>query len=174
MFFIFLKGLFFKFVALLIFIVACWTDYYDGKLAFKLNVVSDFGKLMDPIADKILIVAAFLSFVQMQIIPAWMVVIIILREFLITGLRLFALGKGKVIAASKQAKHKTVSQMVTIFFILGFLILKEILIKFSFWNQTLAASFQLLIYISMFITVILTVISGMAYFWQNRKLIVKI
>ena len=174
MLFIFSRGLFSKSTAFLIFIIACWTDYYDGRLAKKLNLVSDFGSLMDPIADKILILAAFLSFVQMQIIPAWMVMIIILRELLITGLRLFALSKGRVISASRQAKHKTVSQMVTIFFILGFLILKEIFIKFSLWNENLKVFFSLSIYILMSITVILTLISGFSYLWENRRIIVKI
>jgi len=174
MVFIFLKGLLFKFIALTVFIIACWTDYYDGRIAKKLNLVSDFGRLMDPIADKILILAAFLSFVQIQIIPAWMVVIIISRELLITGLRIFALGKGKVISASRQAKHKTVSQMATIFFILGFLILEEILIRFSLWNQNLKIFSHWLIYTSMLITVILTIISGISYLWENRKIIVRI
>lgn len=171
MVFIFLNGFLSKFIALLIFIFACWTDYYDGRLASKLNLTSDFGKLMDPIADKILILAAFLSFVQMQIIPAWMVVITISRELLITGLRLFALSKGKMISASKQAKHKTASQMFTIFFILGFLILKEVLVKFSIWNENLRVFFNLSIYILMSVTVILTIISGLSYLWENRKII---
>ena len=82
-------------------------------------MVTDFGRLMDPIADKILVLAAFLAFVQMQLVNSVMVMIIIFRELLITYLRLFALNKGRVLSAGRAGKHKTLSQMLVIFFILG-------------------------------------------------------
>ena len=114
MFFLFCEGLTAKVLSLSIFILAAFSDFYDGWLAHKNNMVTDFGKLMDPIADKILVLSAFAAFVQMQLIDAWMFVIIIAREIMITSLRLFALNKGKVLAAAKAGKQKTVSQMAVI------------------------------------------------------------
>jgi len=137
-------------------------------------MVTDFGKLMDPIADKILVLAAFAAFVQMQLIEAWMFVIIIAREILITSLRLFALNKGKVLSASKAGKHKTLSQMIVIFFILGFIVLKEVMLSFFTWNPTWEKLFRQGIYILMFFTVGLTLYSGLSYLWENRKIITKL
>src|SRR3989338_1335633 len=91
--FLFSKGLLFRYLSLVTFIVALLTDFYDGHIARSRNLVTDFGKLMDPIADKILVLAAFLAFVELQIIPAWMVVLVIVREFVITGMRLLAASK---------------------------------------------------------------------------------
>ena len=112
--FLFIRGPGAKFMALAIFMAACITDYYDGYIARKANSITSFGKLMDPIADKILVLGAFLAFVQMNIIPAWMVIIIITREFMITGIRILALSQKKVLAAESGGKHKTVSQMVAV------------------------------------------------------------
>ena len=111
-------------IAAVIFTLAAITDYYDGYVAKRFNLISDFGKLMDPIADKFLVLAAFVAFVRMQIVDDWMVVVILGREIIITGLRVYALTKGKVLAAERGGKHKTVSQMVAIFTILFFIILK--------------------------------------------------
>lgn len=169
--FISLKGLSPKIIAFIIFVIASLTDYYDGYLARRNNQVTDFGKLMDPIADKILVLSAFLAFVQMQLISAWMVVIIFSREALITGLRIFAMSKGKVLEAEAAGKHKTVSQMVAIFLIFLFIIFKEALLRYYSWGQTIDYIFKISIFILMFITVILTVISGLSYLWRNRKLI---
>jgi len=99
MLFLFLHGVIAKVLALITFLIASFTDFLDGYIAKKYNMVTDFGKLMDPIADKVLILAAFLAFVEMELIPAWMVVIIIFREVTITGLRISALTRGKVIPA---------------------------------------------------------------------------
>lgn len=166
-----LGGLSPKIIAFLIFIIASLTDYYDGYLARRNNQVTDFGKLMDPIADKILILSAFLAFLQMQLISAWMVVIIFSREALITGLRLFAINKGKVLEAEAAGKHKTVSQMVAIFLIFIFIIYKETLLKFYSWGQRIDLFFRISIFVLMLITVSLTVVSGLSYLWRNRKLI---
>ncbi|MGB3112317.1 MAG: CDP-diacylglycerol--glycerol-3-phosphate 3-phosphatidyltransferase, partial [Candidatus Omnitrophota bacterium] len=87
MLFLFMKGLTFKILALATFMLAAFSDYLDGFIAKRYGIVSDFGKLMDPIADKILTLAAFLAFVEMKLIPAWMVVIILMRELIITGIR---------------------------------------------------------------------------------------
>ncbi|GAH24298.1 unnamed protein product, partial [marine sediment metagenome] len=135
MFFLFSKWFLAKYLALLIFTLACLTDYYDGYIAKKRGLVSTFGKLMDPVADKILLIAAFLAFVELKIVPAWMVAVIILREFIITGMRLVAMSKGSVLAADRWGKHKTVSQMLTIFSILIFLVFKETSLRyFQSWN----------------------------------------
>jgi len=134
-------------------------------------MVTDFGKLMDPIADKIFVLAAFAAFVQLQIIDAWMFVIIMSREILIMSLRLFALNKGKVLSSSKSGKHKTFSQMMVIFFILVFMVSKEVMLTFFTWNPSWEKFFRQGIYIFMFCTVILTLYSGLSYLWKNRKII---
>ena len=123
--YIFPKGFIFKVAGFFVFSLAAVSDLLDGWVAKHKNQITDFGKILDPIADKILVLSAFLIFLQMQLIDAWMVIVIISRELGITGLRLFALSKGKVLAAEKAGKHKTVSQMVSIFMIMGFVILKE-------------------------------------------------
>lgn len=174
MFFLFCQGFLAKLASLAIFIFAALSDFIDGRIAKKKNIVTDFGKLMDPIADKILVLAAFAAFVQMQLIDAWMFVMIISREILITSLRLFALNKGKVLSASRAGKHKTLSQMVVIFFILGFIVLKEAMLTFFTWNPAAEKFFRQGIYILMLITVGLTLYSGISYLWENRKIITKL
>lgn len=174
MFFLFCQGLWAKILSLLVFTIAAASDFYDGWIAQRKNIVTDFGKLMDPIADKILVLAAFAAFVQMQLIEAWMFVIIISREILITSLRLFALNKGKVLAATKTGKHKTLSQMAVIFAILGFIILKEIMLEFYTWNPSWEKFFRSGIYMLMLFTVAFTLYSGISYLWKNRKIITKI
>ena len=174
MFFLFIPALWAKATALLIFIFAALSDFFDGRIAQKRNMVTDFGKLMDPIADKILVLAAFAAFVQIQLIDAWMFVIIVAREILITSLRLFALNKGKVLSAAKAGKHKTLSQMVVIFYILGFIVLKEAILAFSTWNPAWESFFRNSIYIMMLLTVGLTLYSGLSYLWENRKVITKL
>lgn len=167
--FIFLDGVIPKMCAFIIFLLACLTDFFDGWFARKRNEISDFGKIMDPVADKVLVLGAFLSFVQLQLVPAWMVVLVIIREFLITGMRLFAIRKGVVLAAESAGKHKTVSQMVTIFFILIFLVIRESAV--SFWDERFQGGFRSAIFVLMGITIIFTLYSGWSYLWQNRKFI---
>jgi len=174
MFFLFIPALWAKATALLIFIFAALSDFFDGRIAQKRNMVTDFGKLMDPIADKILVLAAFAAFVQIQLIDAWMFVIVVAREILITSLRLFALNKGKVLSAAKAGKHKTLSQMMVIFYILGFIVLKEAILTFSSWNPAWESFFRNSIYMMMLLTVGLTLYSGLSYLWENRKVITKL
>lgn len=173
MFFLFCHGLWAKALSLAIFIFAALSDFFDGMIAHKKNMVTDFGKLMDPIADKILILAAFAAFVQMQLIEAWMFVIIVSREILITSLRLFALNKGKVLSATRAGKHKTLSQMLVIFSILGFIVLKEVQLTYFTWDPNGEKLFRQGIYILMLFTVGLTLYSGLSYLWENRKIIAK-
>jgi CDP-diacylglycerol--glycerol-3-phosphate 3-phosphatidyltransferase len=173
MFFLFVHGLWAKVFSLAIFIFAAVSDYLDGLIAQRKNMVTDFGRLMDPIADKILVLAAFAAFVQMQIIEAWMFVIIVSREILITSLRLFALNKGKVLSAARAGKHKTVSQMAVIFVILGFIVFKEVRLTFFTWNPAWEKTFRSATYVLMLITVGLTLYSGLSYLWENRKVIAR-
>src|SRR5439155_2286417 len=99
---------------LLLFVIATITDYWDGKIARRDKLITNFGILMDPLADKILICSAFIAFVELRLIPAWMVVIIVARELGITGLRLLAASKQVVLAAERYGKHKTISQIAAV------------------------------------------------------------
>ncbi|MFH0917960.1 MAG: CDP-diacylglycerol--glycerol-3-phosphate 3-phosphatidyltransferase [Candidatus Omnitrophota bacterium] len=174
MFFLFCNGLWPKAISLVVFILAALSDYFDGMIAQRLNMVTDFGRLMDPIADKILVLAAFAAFVQLQLIDAWMFVIIVSREILITSMRLFALNKGKVLSAARAGKHKTVLQMAVIFSILGFILLKEIILKYYTWNPAWEKVFRQGIFFLMLVTVGLTLYSGLSYLWGNRKVITRL
>lgn len=98
--------------AFIIFIVACLTDTLDGYIARRDNIITNFGKLMDPLADKLLVMSALVSLTYIGNIPGWITVVILSREFLVTSIRLLAAGNGKVIAADKWGKMKTISQMV--------------------------------------------------------------
>ena len=113
-------------VAYVVFIVACITDYYDGKIARERNIVTNFGKLLDPVADKVLVASAFVMMMTIDAyaIPGWTIVIILGREFLVTGARSLAASEGKVIAADRSGKFKAVFQMVYILTLLFFLIVQ--------------------------------------------------
>ncbi len=155
--------------AFVLFVVAALTDYLDGVIARKFQLITDFGKLMDPLADKVLTASAFICLIPLGAIPAWAVIAIIAREFLITGLRLLAGSKGVVLPAEKLGKHKTAWQMITILFFLALLALAEwpafvpaSLIDFA-WNRIGPGLIA--------VTVLLTIYSGAAYFVKNRSLI---
>ena len=137
-------------ISAMIFAVASFTDFLDGYLARKYNLITDFGKFMDPLADKVLVLAAVAVLLEMNYIPAWMVVLIITREYAVSILRAIAANTGQVIAASQGGKAKTVSQILAVLMLL-------LNIKFG-------------IYI-MWVAVILTFISGMDYLLKNKKLI---
>lgn len=108
------EGFVYRMIAFALFVVASLTDFFDGYLARKYNLVTDFGKLMDPLADKILVISALVLFVELRYIPAWMSIIVIAREFLISGIRMLAAAKGEVIPAGKLGKYKITSQMIVI------------------------------------------------------------
>ena len=108
------EGFVYRMIAFVLFVVASLTDFFDGYLARKYNLVTDFGKLMDPLADKILVISALVLFVELGYIQAWMSIIVIAREFLISGIRMLAAAKGEVIPAGKLGKYKTTSQMIVI------------------------------------------------------------
>jgi CDP-diacylglycerol---glycerol-3-phosphate 3-phosphatidyltransferase len=170
MFFLFTRWPHGKIAALIVFAIASFTDYIDGMLAKKMGLISDFGKFMDPIADKILILAAFLAFVEMKLIPAWTVLVIIFREFVILGLRILGIIKGHIVAASRAGKHKTVSQVVTVFCILIYLIIRQYGESFNFWTERIDQISMNLIFILMLFTVALTLVSGVSYISKNRRL----
>jgi len=160
---LFIRGAGAKFVALTLFLIASITDYYDGMLARKKCGITDFGKLMDPIADKILILGAFLAFVEMKIIPAWMVMVIIAREFVITGIRILGLSKKKVLQAEIAGKHKTISQMIAVLSILVFLVIRDSGFSFRYIDY-----YSNGVDVIMFIAVLMTLTSGISYMWKNK------
>jgi len=164
-----------KLIATIVFLLACITDWIDGIIARKLNVETDFGKLMDPLADKILISSAFIVFVGLREVslPAWTVIIIIAREFAITGLRLLGTNKGKVIPAGFWGKNKTISQIFAIVSILLYLSAIE-MSKMTKWfeiSDNYIIFFKYYIFIIMTITVILTLVSGIIYFNNSWHLL---
>lgn len=165
-------------IALLLFAVASITDFLDGYLARKLNLITNFGKLMDPLADKVLMCAAFVLLTGMGHIPAWIVIVILAREFLVTGLRLVASAEGHVLAAEKLGKHKTTWQIITVIYLLVYLASAEPMFswfRFLFDWQLPGAdikplSVEVAGQILIWITLLLTVISGLGYLLKNRAL----
>lgn len=153
--------------AFFVFILASFTDFLDGMLARKKNLISDLGKLLDPIADKVLIIGVFVSFLELGLINTWMVVVIMLREFIITGLRLLALNRGVVLEARKFGKHKTFSQITGIIIIYVSLILtrKYPLISIADFLYVYVIPFV------MWYVLVITLFSGVYYLWANRKTI---
>jgi CDP-diacylglycerol--glycerol-3-phosphate 3-phosphatidyltransferase len=165
---LFIHGVWAKVAAFLVFLAASMTDLLDGYLAKKNNQVTDFGRLMDPIADKILILSAFLAFVEMGLVPAWMVIVIIFREAAVTGLRILAMGKGRIIPADAAGKHKTVSQVVVILLILICMIFRESG-RLTLWPAGAESIYRDSVFLLMLITVVLTLISGVSYLVKNRE-----
>lgn len=139
----------FMWLALGVFILASLTDYVDGQIARKCNQVSDFGKFLDPLADKLLTIAAMTIFCQWGMMSAWALMLVLTREFAVTGLRLVAVGKGKVIAAGKSGKFKTASTMIGLCVLMAF------------------PTVPILAPIVNGVIIVTTVYSGVEYFVQN-------
>ncbi|MEF9852449.1 MAG: CDP-diacylglycerol--glycerol-3-phosphate 3-phosphatidyltransferase [Hydrogenoanaerobacterium sp.] len=154
-------------IAFFIFIVASFTDMLDGQIARKNNLVTDFGKFMDPLADKILVMSAMLCLVQMKYVPAWVVIVILSREFLVTSLRLIAAGQGTVIAADKLGKYKTVCQMAW----LGLALISAWVYDIGVGSVQLADTMLMLCNGLMWLSLILTVVSGVNYVVKNKNCI---
>ncbi len=159
--------------AFLLFIIASITDYLDGHLARNVYGVTSFGRLMDPLADKVMVCAAFVSFTELGLVPAYIVVIIVAREFLVTGLRLLAIEKGLLISAGRWGKHKTIWQIVAIIVILlGLAVRHDVPSKVDPDGWVIFdTAFQ---YLSLGIAIavaIITVISGYLYFAENRQVL---
>lgn len=139
------------FAGLAIFILASITDYIDGQIARRCNQVSDFGKFLDPLADKLLTIAAMVMFCEWGMMPGWALMLVLSREFAVTGLRLVAVGKGKVIAAGWSGKVKTASTMIGLCIMMAFPTVA--------WIATIVNA----------VIVVTTIYSGVEYFAQNWK-----
>jgi CDP-diacylglycerol--glycerol-3-phosphate 3-phosphatidyltransferase len=160
-------------IALALFLVAGVSDFLDGELARRRKLITNFGILMDPLADKIMVCTAFIAFVGLEWLPAWMAVVVVARELAITGLRLLAASKSVVLAAERYGKHKTVSQIVAIVAIL-------ILASYAQWGAAGRAVFGWQLFgepwirwfaeAAKWLAVLLTFISGWLYLWKNRVL----
>lgn len=144
-----------RWICLAIFVAASVTDWFDGHLARKYNLITNFGKFMDPLADKLLVCSAMICMIELDKLPAWVVIIIIGREFIISGFRLIAAENGIVIAANYWGKFKTVSQMIMI-----------ILLMLDF-----GGIFTVLTQIFIWLSIALTIISLLTYIMQNRKVL---
>ena len=144
-----------KWIALAIFVVASLTDTLDGYIARRDHLITDFGKFMDPLADKLLVCSALICFVELGDLPAWMVIVIIAREYIISGFRLVASDNGIVIAASKTGKLKTISQMVMVVLVIA----------------DLGGIFDVLKQIFIWLALILTVVSLIEYIAKNKNVL---
>jgi len=154
-------------IALVLFLTASLTDFLDGYLARRDKLITNFGTLMDPLADKILTCSAFIAFVGLDQMPAWMAVVIVARELAITGLRLLAAAKQVVLAAERWGKDKTTSQIVAIVSVL-------ILLSYPDWGGWAQPVFQpwvpIFTQLAIWVSVALTFISGLLYLWRNRHI----
>jgi CDP-diacylglycerol--glycerol-3-phosphate 3-phosphatidyltransferase len=165
--------------ALIIFLIAGVTDFVDGEIARRYGVVTNFGKLMDPLVDKIMMAAAFISLVPplvlpdgmpLRAIPAWAATTVVARDFLITGLRLMASARGQVLPAERLGKHKTSWQIITVVFFLVLLSARELNYaetESGWWLRAWNRGGPILVWI----TVALTVYSGLRYAWRHRDVI---
>ena len=140
----------------IVFILACITDFLDGRIARSRNLVTDFGKFIDPVADKLLVLTTMIMLIHLQLMPAWVVIIVICRELSVDGLRMVAVTQGKVIAAGPLGKWKTACQMV--------LISVMLILNLSFWS-----SWPVMVLTG--IMVLLTVVSAVDYFVRNRSVL---
>ena len=144
-----------NYIALVIFIVASLTDFLDGKIARKYNLVTNFGKFMDPLADKLLVCSALICLIALDRIPAWIVIVIISREFIISGFRLIAADNGVVIAASYWGKFKTVSQMFMLILLIA----------------DLGGAFNMIAQVLIWVSLVLTIVSLIDYIAKNVQVL---
>jgi CDP-diacylglycerol--glycerol-3-phosphate 3-phosphatidyltransferase len=157
-------------IALILFVAAGVTDYFDGEIARRYAIITKFGKLMDPLVDKVMIAAGFICLVPLGAVPAWVATIVVARDFLITGLRLLASSAGLVLPAERLGKHKTSWQIATVAFFLLLLAAREIspaVWTTSWWQNGWYYVGDALLWI----TIGLTIYSGIGYFWRNRGLV---
>ena len=162
---LFAEGAFYKSLALAVFLAASFTDFLDGRIARRKGQVTRFGKLMDPVADKLLTVSAFVMFVQLGLVPGWMVVLVIMRDVLITGVRLAVPSQGDWQAARLSGKQKTALQFSFIVATLVFLILRET----PQWNLSWEEPARRAVYFAMFFVLAVTLWSGARYLSENRR-----
>jgi CDP-diacylglycerol--glycerol-3-phosphate 3-phosphatidyltransferase len=158
--------------ALVVFLIAGLTDFIDGEVARRYGIVTNFGKLMDPLVDKIMMAAAFISLVPLKAVPAWAATTVVARDFLITGLRLMASARGQVLPAERLGKQKTSWQVITIIFFLGLLSVSELRYANEdtlWWARAWHQAGPILVWI----TIALTVYSGVGYAWKHHELFVR-
>jgi CDP-diacylglycerol--glycerol-3-phosphate 3-phosphatidyltransferase len=163
-----------KQISLVVFLIAAITDWYDGWLARKFNYITNWGKFMDPLADKILISTAFFAFVFNGMLELWMVLVIVIRDFLITGLRMYADYKGDNMTTSNFAKWKTFLQMVYIYYLL--LVYTATIADWIYIGNEQIFSMllhPLIIYYGMLTVTVITALTGVTYLYSNRRLIRK-
>lgn len=162
-------------VALILFIIASLTDLFDGKIARSQNLITDFGKFADPLADKILVVSALLCFVQTHLCSCIPVIILLFREFSVTSIRLIAASKGEVVAANIWGKVKTVSQMIAIIAILAMQSFLDLSVFNLFTDRNLLNLLTTIITVCgeifIWISTVFAIISGVIYIFQNRHFI---
>ena len=158
-------------IILIIFLVASFTDYLDGHIARKRNIVTNFGKFLDPIADKLLVLAALVMLVEARIIPGWIPIIIAAREFMVSAIRMLVATDGKVIAASKLGKIKTVTQMVAIS--LAFLDANYFMSFVCGGLTGFALILNILMSVAMILAVIATIWSGVDYFMKSKDVVLQ-
>ncbi|HCA30376.1 MAG TPA: CDP-diacylglycerol--glycerol-3-phosphate 3-phosphatidyltransferase [Ruminococcaceae bacterium] len=159
------------FLAVIVFVIAALTDLFDGKIARSQGLITNFGKFLDPLADKMLTTAAFLGFLVTGQLDVWAVMLVLTREFMVTSVRLIAAKDGVVVAASFAGKAKTVAQFISIIYMV-------IALEFSTWQTTVLSGYALpnavfnipllIGRVLIWISVILTVISGIKYVWELR------
>ena len=170
-FLLFSESALLRWISFAVFIVASLTDWYDGYIARKFGIVTKWGKFLDPLADKILISAGFISFCTMGYIAEWMVVTVIVRDIIITILRSYGIYKGKPIATSTFAKVKTFSQVILLYLIYGYFIYTDLLKMHGYqwiFNSDSALHF---FNIAMLFVTIVTVATGFLYMFYNRSCI---
>lgn len=153
----FMTGLYWP--ALIIFVAASVTDYFDGKIARERNLVTNFGKIMDPLADKILVYSALCLFIESDIIEGWMLIIILAREFIIAGMRTVAASEGRVLAAGMSGKIKTVLQMFAV-----------IIYLFALCSENIRTTVLLIGNIVFYASLVMTVYSGVEYVYKNKDI----
>ncbi len=156
-------------IILITFLVASLTDFLDGYIARKKNIVTNFGKFLDPIADKLLVLAALVMLVEMNMLPAWIPIVIAAREFMVSAIRMLAASEGKVIAASMLGKIKTVTQMIAISF--AFLDTSPFMKFIDGSLSNFALLLNILSSIAMCIAVVSTIWSGIDYFMKSKDIV---
>jgi CDP-diacylglycerol--glycerol-3-phosphate 3-phosphatidyltransferase len=154
-------------VATFLFIFASLTDLLDGLLARRMGLVSNFGKFLDPIADKLLVIAGFSAFVELGRVSSFVLMVIVAREFIVTGIRLVAAERGVVIAASWFGKIKAVVQMLTLIFLL----IEPFITGSSYSTDAFSAAYVLFANIMIIATLVLTILSGLDYWFKNRVML---
>ena len=154
-------------IASLLFLLASVSDWLDGFIARKMHTVTNLGKILDPLVDKVLVLTALVLFVEKNLVPAWIAIVMLSREFLVTGIRVVAMSKGSVLSATPIGKHKTLSQFIAIILGLMLLVLEEL----DYAQLTIFAHVisETLIWIFVW-AMFLTLVSGMKYFFEVMKL----